>query len=90
MGGTTALGAVTTTVNSNVAADQNAVASVNATLDNLNTGVATAGTDYNKIYLTASIYANKCAAIANSSSGTTTPTQSAQPSKPAQQDKPAQ
>lgn len=82
LGGTTGLGAVTTNVNSNVTADQNALNSVNSTLDNLNTAVTTDGTDYNKIYLTAAIYANKCAAIANSSSGTTTPTQSAQPVKP--------
>lgn len=83
LGGTTGLGAVTTTINSNATADQNAVTSVNATLDNLNTAVSTAGTDYSKIYLMSSIYANKCAAIANSSVGTTTPTQSVQPTKPA-------
>jgi hypothetical protein len=82
LGGTTGLGAVTTTVNSNVTADQNAVAAVNATLDNLNTAVTTAGEDYARIYLTASIYGGKCAAIANSSSGTTTPTQSVQSTKP--------
>jgi len=82
LGGTTGLGAVTTTVNSNVTADQNAVASVNTTLDSLNAAVANAGKDYDKIYLIASIYAGKCAAIANSSSGTTPPTTSAQPTKP--------
>jgi len=47
--------AVTTTVNSNVTADQNAVASVNTTLDSLNAAVANAGKDYDKIYLIASI-----------------------------------
>lgn len=81
LGGTTGLGAVTTTVNSNATSDQNAVVAVNATLDSLNKAVTAAGKQYEEIYLTASIYAAKCAAIANSSSGTTPP-QSVQASKP--------
>lgn len=69
LGGTTGLGAVTTTINSNATGDQNAVASIYTTLDNFSNEVAAAGTDYNKVYLIASIYANKCAAIASSLQG---------------------
>jgi hypothetical protein len=82
LGGTTGIGAVTTTANSNVSADQNAIVSVNTILDSLNTTVTADGTSYAHIYETAAIYANKCAAVANSSSGTTQLTQSTKPGAP--------
>ena len=81
LGGTTGLGAVTTNINSNVTSDQNALNAINTTLGNLNTAATTTGVSYDQLYLTASIYANECGAIANSSPGTTPP-QAAPTAKP--------
>jgi L-cystine uptake protein TcyP (sodium:dicarboxylate symporter family) len=75
LGGTTGLGAVTSTVQSNVSSDQTGISSVNTTLSNLLTyvqkggpnGAAPSDAD---IYRSAPIYAAQCAAAATGSSGT--------------------
>jgi hypothetical protein len=80
LGGTTGLGALTTTLTSNITGDQNAVNSISATLASFNTFVTSAGGNYALIYETAPIYAKQCTAVANSATATT-PAAAPQPSK---------
>ena len=80
LGGATGLGALTTTLTSNMTGDLNAVNSINATLASFNTFVTSAGGNYGLIYETAPIYAKQCTAIANGGTATT-PAAAPQPSK---------
>jgi hypothetical protein len=74
LGGTTGLGAVTSTVTANVAGDQTGLATVNTTLQNFLTyvqkGANNAGPSAADIYKSAPIYAAQCVAAATGSSGT--------------------
>jgi hypothetical protein len=75
LGGTTGLGAVTSTVNANVAGDQTGLATVNTALGNFLKYVQTGGTNNQPpandlVYKSAPLYAAQCSAAANGSSGT--------------------
>ena len=75
LGGTTGLGAVTTTINANAASDQAGLAAVNTVLQNFLKFVQTGGpsngaaTD-DSILKAAPVYASQCSLAANASTGT--------------------
>lgn len=75
LGGTTGLGAVSASVNSNVAGDQAGLSAVNTTLSNFLKYVQSGGTNSapasnDLIYKSAPLYAAQCSAVANGSTGT--------------------
>ena len=76
LGGTTGLGAATTTVNANASGDQNGIAAINKTLQDFLAFVQKGGKDGKPpdpetIYRVAPIYAAECSAAANNAAGGT-------------------
>jgi len=75
LGGTTGLGAVTSSINSNASTDQTGLAAINTALNAFLTFVKTGGpnkgpADNELIYITAPIYAGQCTAAATASPST--------------------